>query len=246
MVAGTRGEAATPGFDPDHVVYKELRIIGALGVDTDGLPRRARPAGRRHVPLRRPAAAASSASTTSTHLLRSMAGEGDPPPVHGVVRPDLRDQLKEPRCRNPRSRSATTRSSPRRMLEHGHKGGGALPAYLGIELLRFAPGKLWCRATSATSCSRPFGNLHGGVVAAIIDHVTGVVVYPLMPPRHWAATTEIKTNYIARAEGRRARDRVDGARHDQPQRGGARRGLRRGSPRRPPPRAPSRSSPRAS
>ncbi len=34
VVAGTRGEASTPGFNPDHVVYKELRIIGALGVDT--------------------------------------------------------------------------------------------------------------------------------------------------------------------------------------------------------------------
>jgi acyl-coenzyme A thioesterase PaaI-like protein len=34
-------------------------------------------------------------------------------------------------------------------------------------------------------------------VAAIVDHVTGVVVYPLMKPGQWAATTEIKTNYIA-------------------------------------------------
>lgn len=33
VVAGTRGIAETPGFDPDHVVYKELRILGALGVD---------------------------------------------------------------------------------------------------------------------------------------------------------------------------------------------------------------------
>jgi 1,4-dihydroxy-2-naphthoyl-CoA hydrolase len=83
------------------------------------------------------------------------------------------------------------------MLEHGHKGGGALPVYLGIELLRFAPGKLWCRATIRDDLLTPFGTVHGGVVAAIIDHVTGVVVYPLMPAGHWAATTEIKTNYIA-------------------------------------------------
>jgi alcohol dehydrogenase len=33
VIAGTRGEAATPGFHPDHVVYKELRLLGALGVD---------------------------------------------------------------------------------------------------------------------------------------------------------------------------------------------------------------------
>ena len=34
VVAGTRGSDDTPGFSPDHVVYKEARIIGALGVDT--------------------------------------------------------------------------------------------------------------------------------------------------------------------------------------------------------------------
>ena len=83
------------------------------------------------------------------------------------------------------------------MLEHGHLGGGALPVYLGIELLRFAPGKLWCRATIREELLTPFGTAHGGVVAGIIDHITGVVLYPLMPPKHWAATTEIKTNYIA-------------------------------------------------
>ena len=34
VVAGTRGGDDTPGFSPDHLVYKEARIIGALGVDT--------------------------------------------------------------------------------------------------------------------------------------------------------------------------------------------------------------------
>jgi alcohol dehydrogenase len=34
VLAGTRGDAAAPGFDPDLVVYKELHVIGALGVDT--------------------------------------------------------------------------------------------------------------------------------------------------------------------------------------------------------------------
>jgi alcohol dehydrogenase len=34
VVAGTRGSDETPGFSPDTIVYKEARIIGALGVDT--------------------------------------------------------------------------------------------------------------------------------------------------------------------------------------------------------------------
>ena len=33
VLAGTRGSDETPGFAPDHVVYKELTIVGALGVD---------------------------------------------------------------------------------------------------------------------------------------------------------------------------------------------------------------------
>ena len=33
VVAGTRGGGGAPEFEPDHIVYKELRIIGSLGVD---------------------------------------------------------------------------------------------------------------------------------------------------------------------------------------------------------------------
>src|SRR5207248_3165926 len=33
VMAGTRGSADTPGFWPDLIVFKELRILGALGVD---------------------------------------------------------------------------------------------------------------------------------------------------------------------------------------------------------------------
>ena len=86
VVAGTRGEASTPGFHPDHVVYKELRILGALGVDTASyeealalLATHRYPfaeLARREVPLESVEA-----------LLLDLAGEGGPPPVHGVVRP---------------------------------------------------------------------------------------------------------------------------------------------------------------
>ncbi len=33
VVAGTRGTPEAPEFNPDHLVYKELRVLGALGVD---------------------------------------------------------------------------------------------------------------------------------------------------------------------------------------------------------------------
>jgi alcohol dehydrogenase len=85
VMAGTRGSTDTPGFDPDHVVYKELRILGALGVDatayraaldllaTGRYPFEALP--REVVDL-----------DGASDLLARMAGEASPaPPVHGVV-----------------------------------------------------------------------------------------------------------------------------------------------------------------
>jgi alcohol dehydrogenase len=86
VMAGTRGSADTPGFWPDLIVFKELRILGALAVDAPAyraaldllatgrypfadLPRRCAPL------------------ESAEDLVRSMAGEGDAPPVHGVVTP---------------------------------------------------------------------------------------------------------------------------------------------------------------
>ena len=87
VLAGTRNSTETPGFDPDHIVYKELHLLGALGVDapayraaldllaTDRWPFRG--VARRIEP---PGGAAD--------LLATMAGEGDaPPPVHAVLVP---------------------------------------------------------------------------------------------------------------------------------------------------------------
>jgi alcohol dehydrogenase len=87
VMAGTRGSAETPGFWPDLIVFKELRILGALGVDApayraalDLLASNRYPFAdlpRRRMPL-----------DGADELLRSMAGEGDrPPPVHGVITP---------------------------------------------------------------------------------------------------------------------------------------------------------------
>jgi alcohol dehydrogenase len=86
VLAGTRGSDETPGFVPDNVVYKELRILGALGVDA--------PAYRAALDLlatgRYPFADLPRRVTGLDGvdaLLRDMAGEGDDPPVHGVVAP---------------------------------------------------------------------------------------------------------------------------------------------------------------
>lgn len=88
VIAGTRGEASTPGFHPDHVVYKELRIVGALGVDTIAYRQALDLLASGKYPF---------ADLPRTEvgldgveaLLRAMAGEAGTPPVHGVVRSGL-------------------------------------------------------------------------------------------------------------------------------------------------------------
>lgn len=86
VLAGTRGSSDTPGFWPDNIVYKELRILGALGVDAPAyrtalemleegtlpfasVPRRVEGLGG------------------AVDLLRTMAGEAGGAPVHGVLVP---------------------------------------------------------------------------------------------------------------------------------------------------------------
>ncbi|MGQ0430805.1 MAG: zinc-dependent alcohol dehydrogenase [Microthrixaceae bacterium] len=87
VMAGTRGSADTPGFWPDLIVYKELRILGALGVDA--------PAYRAALDLlasgRYPFADLPrriAGLDDAEDLVATMAGERDAaPPVHGVLVP---------------------------------------------------------------------------------------------------------------------------------------------------------------
>lgn len=72
-----------------------------------------------------------------------------------------------------------------------------LPGYLGVRVAEFGPGRLVMSMDARDELKNPFGNLHGGVVAGLVDHVLGAVVYPLMRPGQWAATTEFKLNYLA-------------------------------------------------
>ena len=72
-----------------------------------------------------------------------------------------------------------------------------LPAYLGVKLVEFGPGRLVAEMAVRDELKTPFGNLHGGVMAGLVDHVLGVVAYPLMRRGQWAATTEFKLNYLA-------------------------------------------------
>jgi 1,4-dihydroxy-2-naphthoyl-CoA hydrolase len=74
---------------------------------------------------------------------------------------------------------------------------GGLAAYLAIEHTEVGAGSLHARVAVRDDMLTPFRNLHGGVLAALCDHVLGTVLYPVIPRGAWAATTEFKINYLA-------------------------------------------------
>jgi uncharacterized protein (TIGR00369 family) len=86
-------------------------------------------------------------------------------------------------------------------LVRAHEKGEGLPGYLGIRLTDTWPGGMRAEIPVRDDLLNPFGNLHGGVLAALCDHVLGTVCYPVIPPGAWAATTEFKLNYLAPVTG---------------------------------------------
>ncbi len=88
----------------------------------------------------------------------------------------------------------------KRFIE-GSSAATGLPEYLGIRIVDFQPGRLRAEMEIRDDLLTPFGNIHGGVMAAIVDHVLGVVLYPHMKRGQWAATTEFKLNYLAPVKG---------------------------------------------
>jgi alcohol dehydrogenase len=89
VVAGTRGGGGAGGdFDPDVVVYKELRVLGALGVDTASYTKALELLATRRFPFETlPRRVVGLDVDDVGGLLRVMAGEGDVPPVHAVAVP---------------------------------------------------------------------------------------------------------------------------------------------------------------
>jgi uncharacterized protein (TIGR00369 family) len=76
-----------------------------------------------------------------------------------------------------------------------------LPRYLGVQFVEFQPGLLIAEMPVRDEFITPMGAMHGGVMAGFVDHVLGCVLYPLMRPGQWAATTEFKLNYLAPVRG---------------------------------------------
>jgi uncharacterized protein (TIGR00369 family) len=82
-------------------------------------------------------------------------------------------------------------------LEGPADAAGGIAKFLQIEHVEVGPGLLHARVPVRDELLTPFRNLHGGVLAALCDHVLGTVLYPVIPRGAWAATTEFKINYLA-------------------------------------------------
>lgn len=82
-------------------------------------------------------------------------------------------------------------------------GMGGLVGFLGLQLVRFEPGRLWAVADLDEQLVTMSGNVHGGALLSILDHITGAAVYPLMPDGWWGATAELKLNYVMPVQGGR-------------------------------------------
>ncbi|HXQ11903.1 MAG TPA: PaaI family thioesterase [Caulobacteraceae bacterium] len=72
-----------------------------------------------------------------------------------------------------------------------------IDGFLGIAVTAVTPGRLTAEMPVTEQLITFIGNMHGGCLSALCDHVLGTVMYPVMPPNHWAATTEFKINLLA-------------------------------------------------
>ena len=61
-----------------------------------------------------------------------------------------------------------------------------LPSYLGIRTVEVGPATMLAELDVRPELLNPFGTLHGGVVSALVDHVLGAVLYPVIKRGHWA------------------------------------------------------------
>jgi uncharacterized protein (TIGR00369 family) len=79
-----------------------------------------------------------------------------------------------------------------------------LPAffgYLGLTVLSTEPDEVVVRMTIPQDLYSPYGMVHGGAVAALIDTAFGIVVACQLPTGSRTATHELNINYISFSRG---------------------------------------------
>ena len=72
-----------------------------------------------------------------------------------------------------------------------------LDGFLDVVVTECEPGRLLAEFAVRDDMVTMIGNMHGGVLSALCDHMLGCVCYPHMKRGQWAATTEFKVNLLA-------------------------------------------------
>ncbi len=90
-----------------------------------------------------------------------------------------------------------------KFIDHllGHRSDSGIDGFLGTRVVEMEAGRLVVEFDVGDEHLTFIGNMHGGCLAALCDHCLGVVLYPVMPPGSWAATTEVKVNYLRPVSG---------------------------------------------
>jgi uncharacterized protein (TIGR00369 family) len=83
------------------------------------------------------------------------------------------------------------------MLDPRFDGANGLTEYLGLRIVEATAGRAVGRIEVRPELLQAFGAVHGGVVAALVDHVLGAAIFPSVPKGTWPATLEFKLNYLA-------------------------------------------------
>ena len=74
---------------------------------------------------------------------------------------------------------------------------GGLSRLLGMRPGMFGDGRCSFSLTVGPDHTNPYGAVHGGVVAALVDQAMGGAVYSRLEPGERCTTIEIKVNYLA-------------------------------------------------
>ncbi len=73
--------------------------------------------------------------------------------------------------------------------------------YLGLSVLAVSTDEVSVRMTVPAALYSPFGTVHGGAIAALIDTTIGIAVAAHLGPHDRNVTHELNLNYISFAKG---------------------------------------------
>jgi len=79
--------------------------------------------------------------------------------------------------------------------QHANQARGFVPL-LGLSVEEYGPGTVRCRLSYRSELDNSLGLVHGGALAALVDHTLSLAVYPLVDPGVWVATTTMNMHYV--------------------------------------------------